>query len=86
MNQLNLPGHFSHSLNPLNQPFLVRMTKLSINQAQDAMGFRQALAAALANFILVAHSGDLLSVEDLASGKRSLSPVDRALAKMRTGS
>lgn len=61
-------------------PFLTRMTKLSINQAQDAMGFRLALQSALANFILMAHSGELLSGEEVAAGKRSLSPVDRALS------
>lgn len=64
-------------------PFLTRMTKLSINQAQDAMGFRVAVQAALANFILMAHSGDILSAEEAAAGKKSLSPVDRAMAKMK---
>jgi len=64
-------------------PFLNRMTKLSINQAQDAMGFRLAVQAALANFILMAHSGDILTTEEAAAGKRSLSPVDRALAHLK---
>jgi len=64
-------------------PFLTRMTKLSINQAQDAMGFRLAVQAALANFILMAHSGDILSAEEAAAGKRSLSPVDRAMAHLK---
>ncbi len=63
-------------------PFLIRMAKVSINEAQDAMGFRVALQAALVNFILLAHSGDLLSMEEAAAGKRSLSPVDQALAKL----
>ncbi len=65
-------------------PFLARMTKLSINQAQDAMGFRLAAQAALANFIMMAHSGTLLSAEDAAAGKRSLSPVDQAMAKLKS--
>ncbi|MBW1984342.1 MAG: enoyl-CoA hydratase/isomerase family protein [Deltaproteobacteria bacterium] len=65
------------------EPFLTRMTKLSLNQAQDAMGFRLAVQAALANFVLLAHSGDILSAEDMAAGKRSLSPVDRALANLK---
>lgn len=59
-------------------PFLTRMAKLSINQAQDAMGFRLALQAALSNFIIMAHSGAVLSAEEAVSGKRSLSPVDKA--------
>ncbi len=66
-----------------SEPFLTRMTKLSINQAQDAMGFRIAVQAALANYILMIHSEDLLSVEDAIAGKRSLSPVDRAMAQLR---
>jgi len=64
-------------------PFLTRMTKLSINQAQDAMGFRLAVQAALANFVLMAHSGDILTAEEAAAGKRSLSPVDKAMAKFK---
>ncbi len=63
-------------------PFMARMTKLSINQAQDAMGFRLAVQAALANFIMMAHAGTILSAEDAAAGKRSLSPVDQAMAKL----
>ena len=47
------------------------------------MGFRVAVQAALANFILMAHSGDILSAEEAAAGKKSLSPVDRAMAKMK---
>jgi len=64
-------------------PFLNRMTKLSINQAQDAMGFRLAVQAALANYILMAHSGEILSAEEVAAGKRSLSPVDRAMELLK---
>ena len=64
-------------------PFLNRMTKLSINQAQDAMGFRLALQAALANWILMAHSGDILTAEEADAGKKSLSPVDRALSQLK---
>ncbi len=67
------------------EPFLLRMAKLSVNEAQDAMGFRVALQAALSNFILLAHSGDLISADDLAAGKRSLSPVDRARKRNKKG-
>jgi len=65
------------------EPFLTRMAKLSINQAQDAMGFRLAVQSALSNFIIMAHSGTMLSPEEAAAGKRSLSPVDRAFAKLQ---
>jgi len=63
-------------------PFLQRMLKLSINQAQDAQGFRLAVETALANFILAAQSGTLLTEEERAAGKRSLAPVDLALRNL----
>lgn len=63
-------------------PFLQRMLKLSINQAQDAQGFRLAIETALANFILAAQSGTLLTEEERAAGKRSLAPVDLALRNL----
>jgi len=66
-----------------SEPFLTRLTKLSINQAQDAMGFRLAVQAALSNFVIMASAGTIRTPEELAQGKRSLSPVDRALAKLR---
>jgi enoyl-CoA hydratase len=64
-------------------PFLIRMTKLSINQAQDAMGFRTAVQAALSNFIIMSQGASLRSAEEQAAGKRSLSTVDAAMAKLR---
>jgi enoyl-CoA hydratase len=66
-------------------PFLTRMTKLTINQSQDAMGFRIAVQAALSNFIIMSQSGALRSPEDLKSGKRSLSTVDKALSEFKKG-
>jgi enoyl-CoA hydratase len=62
--------------------FLKRMIKLSINQAQDAQGFRLAVETALSNFILAAQSGTLLTEEQRAAGKRSLAPVDQALENL----
>jgi enoyl-CoA hydratase len=62
--------------------FLQRMAKLSINQAQDAQGFRLAVETALSNFILAAQSGTLLTEEQRAAGKRSLAPVDQALTNL----
>ena len=67
------------------EPFLLRMMKLSINEAEDAMGYRVAIQAALTNFILMASSGDLLTAEEAAAGKRSLGPVDRAREKLKKG-
>jgi enoyl-CoA hydratase len=66
-----------------NDPFIVRMAKLSINQAQDAQGYRVAVQTALPNFIIMSQSGTLRSAEELASGKRSLSTVDKAMAALK---
>ena len=65
-----------------NDPFRLRMLKLSINQAQDAMGFHVAVQAALSNFILMAEARALLSDDERADGKRSLSTVDLARGHM----
>ena len=65
------------------EPFLLRMMKLSVNEAEDAMGYRVAIQAALPNFIMMASSGALLSPEEAAAGKRSLGPVDRAREKLK---
>lgn len=65
------------------EPFLIRMMKLSINQAEDAMGFHVAIQAALSNFLLMSSSGALLTKEEREAGKRSLGPVDRAREKLK---
>jgi len=67
------------------EPFLLRMTKLSINEAEDAMGYRVAIQAALTNFILMSSGGGLLTAEEAAEGKRSLRPVDQAREKLEKG-
>lgn len=67
-------------------PFRIRMLKLSINQAQDAMGFRLAVQSALANYVLMAEAGTLLTDEEKAAEKKSLSTVDQALARLRRAS
>jgi enoyl-CoA hydratase len=64
-------------------PFLVRMSKLSINQAEDQMGFTQAVTHALPNYIIMAQSEALRQPGDIEAGKRSLGPVDQALAYLR---
>jgi len=61
----------------------VDRVKLSIKQAQDTMGFRLAVQSAFPNFIIMAHSGTMLSPEEAAAGRCSLSPVDRAFGKLQ---
>jgi enoyl-CoA hydratase len=63
-------------------PFMIRMMKLSINEAEDAMGYRVAIQAALANYLLMSSTGQLRSNEEKEAGKRSLGPVDRAREKL----
>jgi enoyl-CoA hydratase len=59
-------------------PFLARMTKFSVNQAQDLMGFRNAIAAAHSNYMLVRQQGALSASAD-ASDKPGIAGVRRAL-------
>lgn len=62
-------------------PFLTRMIKLSVNQAQDAMGFRMAIEGAYSNYLLAMLGGTVRPPGDGKEGKRSLPGVDRALRK-----
>lgn len=64
-------------------PFMIRMMKLSVNEAEDSMGYRVAIQAALANFFLMTTGSPLRSKEEVEAGKRSLGPVDRALEKLK---
>jgi enoyl-CoA hydratase len=64
-------------------PFMIRMMKLSVNEAEDAMGYRVAIQAALSNFLLMSSGSPLRTKEEIESGKKSLGPVDRALAKLK---
>jgi len=64
-------------------PFMIRMIKLSVNEAEDAMGYRVAIQAALANFFLMTSGSPLRSKEEIEAGKRSLGPVDIALEKLK---
>jgi len=64
-------------------PFMIRMMKLSVNEAEDAMGYRVAIQAALTNFILMASGSSLRTKEDIEAGKMSLGPVDKAMTKLK---
>lgn len=59
-------------------PLYLRMIKLSVNETQDAAGFRAAVQGAFSNFMVVALSGAVRPSEEEAAGKRSLPGVDRA--------
>jgi enoyl-CoA hydratase len=59
-------------------PFLTRMVKFSVNQAEDAMGFRTAVQAAHANYMLVQQAG-ALGPRPTEDGQRRLGIVTAAL-------
>jgi len=65
-----------------NDPFGLRMIKLSVNQAQDAMGFRTALTNAHARYMLLEIAG-LRSAAEREAGVRVMPNVARALEKLR---
>jgi hypothetical protein len=66
-----------------NDPFGLRMVKLSINQAQDAMGFRTAVTNAHARYMLLEIAGRVRPPGDREAGVRILPNVARALEKLR---
>jgi enoyl-CoA hydratase/carnithine racemase len=66
-----------------NDPFGLRMVKLSVNQAQDAMGFRTAVTNAHARYMLLEIAGLVRSATDREAGVRVLPNVANALEKLR---
>ncbi|HUS82382.1 MAG TPA: enoyl-CoA hydratase-related protein [Dehalococcoidia bacterium] len=66
-----------------NDPFGMRIVKLSVNQAQDAMGFRTAVINAHARYMLLEIAGRVQSASDREAGARVLPNVARALEKLR---
>jgi enoyl-CoA hydratase/carnithine racemase len=59
-----------------NSRLALRMTKFSINQAQDMMGYRTAVQGAHSNFMVVAAGGD-----GRMKDRPRLEGVDRALKR-----
>lgn len=64
-------------------PFATRMVKLSVNQAQDAMGFRTAVKAAHSVYMMLELSGRVRPPGDKDAGARRLPRVAQALEKLR---
>lgn len=65
-----------------SDPLLLYLSKRAVNQAQDAMGFRQALEAAFEYDIMLQLAGPHRPFE---GDKPRLPPVDQALRKLRGG-
>lgn len=66
-----------------NDPLRMRMTKLSVNQTREAMGFRASVHSAFSNFMVMAMDGSVRREQDRKAGKRSLGPVDHAMKKLK---
>jgi enoyl-CoA hydratase/carnithine racemase len=64
-------------------PIFTRLAKLSINQVQDAAGFRVAAQSAFSNYMIFHQAGLVRTEKEKQEGKRSLSRVDRALAHLK---
>jgi enoyl-CoA hydratase len=61
-------------------PFAARMVKFSVNQAQDAMGFRTAIQAAHSNFTLIQSASDREVPTD-ERGRPRMAGVNRAFKR-----
>lgn len=64
----------------LNDPFALRLAKLSVNQAQDEMGYSTFVKSALQTYMVMSESGAKELREGEAGQRRRFATVDRALA------
>jgi enoyl-CoA hydratase len=64
-------------------PFWLRMAKLSVNQAQDHMGYSTFVTGALQTYAVISEAGAQVPVEQPGGGRRRYASVDRALAYER---
>ena len=62
-----------------NDPFALRLAKLSVNQAQDEMGYTTFVKSALQTYMVMSESG-AKELQEAESGRRRFATVDRALA------
>ena len=66
-----------------NDPFYLRMAKLSVNQAQDEMGYSTFIKSALQIYMVNSESGATGVEDSPEGGRRRFTTVDRALAYER---
>jgi enoyl-CoA hydratase len=66
-----------------NDPFALRLGKLSVNQAQDMMGYSTFLRSALQTYTVMSESPAKELHDDPAAGRRRYNTVERALAYER---
>ena len=63
-----------------NDPFALRLAKLSVNQAQDEMGYSTFIKSAVQTYVVASESGAHTPQEESDGGRRRYESVDRALA------
>jgi enoyl-CoA hydratase len=63
-----------------NEPFALRLAKLSINQAQDMQGYSTFVRSALQTYVVMSESGAKELKDSETSSRRRFATVDRALA------
>ena len=63
-----------------NDPFALRLAKLSVNQAQDEMGYSTFVKSALQTYMVMSESGAKELQDNAQGGRRRFATVDRALA------
>lgn len=63
-----------------NDPFALRLGKLSINQAQDEMGYTTFVKSALQTYVVMSESGAKELQDGEGQSRRRFATVDRALA------
>jgi enoyl-CoA hydratase len=63
-----------------NDPFALRMAKLSVNQAQDEMGYSTFIRSALQTYVVTSESGAKELKDGTEGHRRRFATVDRALA------
>jgi enoyl-CoA hydratase/carnithine racemase len=66
-----------------NDPFALRMAKLSVNQAQDEMGYSTFIRSALQTYMVTSESGAKELKDGGETARRRFATVDRALAYER---
>jgi enoyl-CoA hydratase len=64
----------------LQDPFSLRLAKLSVNQAQDQMGYSTFIRSALQTYVVQSESGSKELGDDPSGNRRRYATVDRALA------
>ncbi len=63
-----------------NDPFALRLAKLSVNQAQDAMGYSTFIKSALQTYVVMSESGAKELKDSGEGSRRRFATVDRAVA------